>query len=338
MNRFVLHLLLLLALAGFLPSVSFAQAEKTYGLAVMRLKGSGISETEAETLSETLHTGISQIIEEQGAKLKEKYSLLERSQMDKILETYQIQDCIDVSCAVDLGKQLAVDRIIVGSVGLVGETYVISCRIVDVGTSKVIRSVSRKLQGKIDGVIDLIPLVGQELLTSVKPTEQSIKPPEQTLPDASKTDAQLKMNISDKAIFDLTGIKLVSIPEGSFLLGSNEGNNDEKPIHTVTLSAFSMSATEITRGQYKAVMGSNPSQFTKDDNLPENRVSWVDAIKFCNALSDKAGLSRCYIESTGECNFSRNGFRLPTEAEWEYACRAGTISKYYFGTQLSDLV
>lgn len=116
----------LFLLALFLPTLSLAQAGKTYGLAVMRLKGTGISETEAETLSETFHTGISQIIEEQGAKLKEKYSLLERSQMDKILETYQVQDCIDVSCAVDLGKQLAVDRIIVGSVGLVGQTYMIT--------------------------------------------------------------------------------------------------------------------------------------------------------------------------------------------------------------------
>jgi formylglycine-generating enzyme required for sulfatase activity len=98
-----------------------------------------------------------------------------------------------------------------------------------------------------------------------------------------------------------------------------------------------MSATEITQGQYRKIAGKNPSRFAGDENFPVERTSWWDAIRFCNALSDAAGLARCYNEHTGECDFSRDGFRLPTEAEWEYACRAGTDTRYSIGESPSPL-
>ncbi|MHB9030450.1 MAG: formylglycine-generating enzyme family protein [Candidatus Latescibacterota bacterium] len=106
---------------------------------------------------------------------------------------------------------------------------------------------------------------------------------------------------------------------------------------TVTLSGFSMSATEITQGQYRSIMGENPSRFTGEDNLPVERVTWRDAVRFCNRLSGKAGFERCYDEGNGTYNFEKNGFRLPTAAEWEYACRAGTDTRYYTGESPSPL-
>ncbi len=111
----------------------------------------------------------------------------------------------------------------------------------------------------------------------------------------------------------------------------------EMPVHTVTLPAFSMSATEITQGQYKSVTGTNPSMCTGDENRPVEMVSWCDAVRFCTMLSDKAGLERCYDEGGGSCDFTKSGFRLPTEAEWEYACRAGTETPYYSGESAVDL-
>ncbi|MBT4482400.1 MAG: formylglycine-generating enzyme family protein [Candidatus Latescibacteria bacterium] len=111
-----------------------------------------------------------------------------------------------------------------------------------------------------------------------------------------------------------TGIEFAVIPAGSFRMGSNNGDNDEKPVHTVTLDAFLMSVTEITQAQYGAVMGENSSHFS-GDNRPVDNVTWHNAIDFCRKLSQSTG----YI------------FRLPREAEWEYACRAGTTTNYYTG-------
>ncbi|MFC1608495.1 SUMF1/EgtB/PvdO family nonheme iron enzyme, partial [Candidatus Latescibacterota bacterium] len=131
---------------------------------------------------------------------------------------------------------------------------------------------------------------------------------------------------------------MVTILAGSFEMGSNDGSENEQPVHTVTFDySFEMSAYEITQGQYESVVGSNPSNFTGSDNLPVENVDREDMLYFFNRLSDRDGLERCYDESTWECDFTKNGYRLPTEAEWEYACRGGTSTKYYAGDSESDL-
>jgi formylglycine-generating enzyme required for sulfatase activity len=132
-------------------------------------------------------------------------------------------------------------------------------------------------------------------------------------------------------------IMMVNIPAGSFQMGSNTGREDERPVHTVSLDAFMMSSTEITQLQYLSVMGKNPSTQEDNDNKPVEFASWPEVVTFCNRLSEKAGLEPCYNLDTWECDFSRNGFRLPTEAEWEYACRAGTSTEYFSGNSESDL-
>ncbi len=123
----------------------------------------------------------------------------------------------------------------------------------------------------------------------------------------------------------------VLVEAGTFRMGSTDGAGDEKPVHSVTVSRpFLMSKYEVTQRQWRKVMGTSPSRF-KGDNLPVELISWYDAIEYCNALSRKEGLSPCYSES-GEsirCDFSANGYRLPTEAEWEYAARGGNRSRGY---------
>ena len=139
-------------------------------------------------------------------------------------------------------------------------------------------------------------------------------------------------------IVNIQGIlNMAYIPEGDYLMGGEDGDADEKPIHRIYLDAFWMSVTEITQEQYENLTGTNPSYWKDKPTNPVENVSWYDAVTFCNKLSELAGFEPCYDLINWKCDFSKNGFRLPTEAEWEYACRAGTSAKYYSGEEEIDL-
>ncbi len=118
-------------------------------------------------------------------------------------------------------------------------------------------------------------------------------------------------------------LEMVSIPAGSFKMGSPPGEKgryeNEGPQHTVNVPAFFLGKFEVTQEQYKQVMGSNPSHF-KGAKRPVEQVSWNDAMEFCNKLSQKTGRK----------------YRLPSEAEWEYAARAGTTTPFHFGETMTS--
>jgi len=157
---------------------------------------------------------------------------------------------------------------------------------------------------------------------------------------------------------------LVFVKGGTFQMGSNDGNIDEKPVHTVTVSDFSIGKYQVTQKEYEEIMGNNPSCYQaekvvksgmlgigrKTEKLtisknPVESVSWYDAVEFCNKKSRAEGLTLCYTGSgkSTKCNFSANGYRLPTEAEWEYAARGGvktqnSASYKYSGSNNIDVV
>lgn len=133
-----------------------------------------------------------------------------------------------------------------------------------------------------------------------------------------------------KQVTTKTGIEMMLIPGGEFIMGDNRGEDDEKPAHKVEISAFYMDKYEVTQEAYEKMMGKNPAKF-KGPDKPVERVSWFGAIQYCNMRSLREGLSPCYDLETLKCNYETDGYRLPTEAEWEYACRAGTRTKYSFG-------
>ncbi len=131
----------------------------------------------------------------------------------------------------------------------------------------------------------------------------------------------------------------VLIKGGSFLMGSPDTENwriDDETQHEVTVSSFFMDPYETTQSEYFRLMGENPSTFIGDD-LPVESVSWMDAVRYANAKSTDAGLVPVYtITADGVTwDLSANGYRLPTEAEWEYACRAGTITPFNTERSLS---
>ena len=131
----------------------------------------------------------------------------------------------------------------------------------------------------------------------------------------------------------------VLIGGGTFPMGSPESENwriDDETQHQVSVGPFYMDPYETTQKEYLRLMGENPSTFTGDD-LPVENISWLDAIRYANAKSTEGGLTPVYTITEGGVTWdlSANGYRLPTEAEWEYACRAGTSTPFNTEKSLS---
>jgi formylglycine-generating enzyme required for sulfatase activity len=137
-----------------------------------------------------------------------------------------------------------------------------------------------------------------------------------------------------------SGIEMVLVPAGSFMMGSRAGREDERPVHPVWVDSFLIDKHEVTQAEYEKLgqieAFPNNSHF-KGPDLPVEQVTWPQAARFCNARSRLEGLQPCYNEETGACDFQADGYRLPTEAEWEYACRAGTDADYSFGNETRKL-
>jgi formylglycine-generating enzyme required for sulfatase activity len=142
--------------------------------------------------------------------------------------------------------------------------------------------------------------------------------------------------------------EMVLVEPGSYYMGSNDGNDNEKPVHLVQISKpFYIGVYEVTFDQYDEYIletkkKSAAPKITNRGNRPAMGMNWVEAASYCNWLSEKEGLTPCYIikRKATVCNFDANGYRLPTEAEWEFAARGGNKSKgfIYAGSDNVDEV
>ena len=189
-----------------------------------------------------------------------------------------------------------------------------------------------------------------------RPGKIDLSPNATQRPDAGPA---VKTPSSQESIKNSIGMMLKLIPAGEFLMGSpdddKDAENGEKPQHRVRITRpFYLGVYEVTQAQYEAVMGNNPSYFSANgggkesvagqstDRHPVENVSWLDAVKFCNKLGEMEGRAAFY-EIDGENvrvpDWNRPGYRLPTEAEWEYACRANapTVTRYSFGDDAASL-
>jgi formylglycine-generating enzyme required for sulfatase activity len=159
------------------------------------------------------------------------------------------------------------------------------------------------------------PIPGTNPPTSVQPVAQSVNP----TPNSKN---------------------MVRIPGGTFMMGSPDsgeaGHQADEIRHRVTVSSFYMGIYPVTQKEYQDAMINNPSSF-KGDSLPVEMVSWEDAINYCNRLSRNEGLTPAYTVNGKNVtwNPNANGYRLPTEAEWEYACRAGTTTPFSTGDNIT---
>ncbi len=160
------------------------------------------------------------------------------------------------------------------------------------------------------------------------PSDSGETSPSNTNKTPGNAEANITKRITSDAkdfVEDLANgitLEMVQIPGGTFMMGSPEGEADrgkeESPQHQVKVPGFFMGKYEITQAQYKAIMDSNPSNF-KGEKRPVEEVSWDDAVEFCKKLSQKTAKT----------------YRLPSEAEWEYACRAGTKTPFSFGETIT---
>jgi len=175
----------------------------------------------------------------------------------------------------------------------------------------------------------------------------------------AKLTHELPKDDGQAPIKNSIGMTLKLIPAGEFFMGSAddaiEAENQEKPSHRVRISKpFYLGVCEVTQGQYEAVMGNNPSHFSANgggngrvagqstDDFPVENVSWLDAIQFSNKLSEKEGKQPFYQIDGKHIrvpDWNGQGYRLPTEAEWEYACRANasTPTRFSFGDNALEL-
>jgi formylglycine-generating enzyme required for sulfatase activity len=213
-------------------------------------------------------------------------------------------------------KRLGVGKnaqyVLAGSVAKLGNLNKFTADVLNIEDGSYIDGYSERYTAIADGSTVILKLAG-----SLNGTSVSIP----AIANANQTSAPANM---------------VLVPAGTFQMGGTMYDS-EKPIHSVTISKpFYIGKYEVTQKEWVAVMGSNPSYF-KGDNLPVEQVSWLEVIDYCNKRSVKEGLTPAYTVSgsTVTWNKGANGYRLPTEAEWEYACRAGTSTPFSTGSNIT---
>jgi formylglycine-generating enzyme required for sulfatase activity len=261
------------------------------------------------------------VIEEMYDKLINfgKLSIMERSRTNTIaMEVgYQFSGEVDDSEIIAIGHQLGADYVVTGQIIYSGEAYRLRIFAIDIEKGRRVASSSLYINSN-DRQINY-------LLT----TKTTGKAP------VAETTPQAAQKATPSPGF-------VRVEGGTFQMGSNDGTDWEKPVHTVTVKSFNMAKYPVTQKEWTAVMGSNPSEF-KGDNLPVECVSWYDAVEYCNRLSEKEKLTPAYtidksqkdwhntnegddIKWTVRWNRNANGYRLLTETEWEYAAKGGNGS------------
>lgn len=278
-------------------------------IAVWDLTPGDIKPTYAQDLTSILVSEISKL---------EKYEVYSQDNVRTLAgwtaERMQL-GCTDTKCLTALG-QMDIAKLISGRIGKIGNTYSISLHLFDTQNIRAENSISEECKSEDE----LIPLVRQVVRKLLGEEVVSSKV-EKNVTEKGTTGLASPPGKSTKD--QLTGMEFVFIKGGCFEMGDTfgDGTEVEKPVHEVCVDDFYLGKYEVTQGQWEKVMGNNPSGF-KGMNNPVEQVSWNDVQQFIERLNSQ----------------STRKYRLPTEAEWEYAARSGGKREKYSGTsQEADL-
>jgi formylglycine-generating enzyme required for sulfatase activity len=225
---------------------------------------------------------------------------------------FQMSDLSSDEKTASLGKAANADWVVRGQVQKLGNLIVVTASLLDVNTLEIMGGAPMYLNTieeaavKMDGFITTIT--------------------QRISAGSGRTGAPPAQRAGQSAAPG----NFVFVQGGTFQMGSTSGgDNDERPVHSVTVKSFYMGKYEVTQKEWVEIMGSNPSNW-KGDNLPVERVTWYEVIEYCNKRSLREGLTPAYRGSgdSVSCDLNASGYRLPTEAEWEYAARGGAKGAY----------
>jgi formylglycine-generating enzyme required for sulfatase activity len=236
-----------------------------------------------------------------------RYDIIDRGAVEDILKEhgFQLSDLSDTRKTAELGRLLNANYLVRPSVmPLAGDLY-LEARIVDVNTARMLNSAEVRIKADLSDAYEKLGEFAAALTGTTGGGGQT----------------------GQQSVAGNVPANMVLVEGGTFQMGSTNGESNEKPVYTVTVKSFYMGKYEVTQKEWTEVMGNNPSNF-KGDTLPVEKVSWYEAVEYCNRLSLKEGLTPAYRGSGDSivCDFNATGYRLPTEAEWEYAAKGGNKS------------